>query len=86
MLKIEHPVAGLASRGTQQTQGVGVAVEKIGMLAQIGDDFAGADLARPRRRSAAAADRLWLILRAVGHVYSRGAAQERGPEKNRAAE
>jgi hypothetical protein len=43
-------------------------VEKIRMLAQIGDDFAGADLARLRRFRAAGAGRLWLVLRTVSHV------------------
>ena len=51
MLKIEHPVAVLPGRGAQQPQRVGMAVEKIGMLAQVGDDLAGADLARPRGRA-----------------------------------
>jgi hypothetical protein len=86
MLKIEHPVASWASRRAQQPQSVGVAVEKVGMLAQISHDFAGTDVAQPRRRGAVAADRLRLVLRSVGHVYSRGAVPEHGPEKNTAAE
>jgi hypothetical protein len=38
------------------------------MLAQIGDDLAGADLDRPHRRGKGAANRLWLVLRTIGHV------------------
>ena len=45
-----------------------MAVEEIGMLAQIGNDVAGADLARLRRQRAAGAGRLWLVLRTIGHV------------------
>jgi hypothetical protein len=43
-------------------------VEKIRMLAQIGNDIARANLARLRRRGAAGAGRLWLVLRSVSHV------------------
>jgi hypothetical protein len=63
-----------------------MAIEEIGMLAQIGLDLAGTDLARPHGRGKTAADRLWLVLRTIGHVYSRGAAPKRRPEKNTMAE
>jgi hypothetical protein len=42
-------------------------IEKIGVLAQIGDDVARADRARLRRQRAAGAGRLWLVLRAISH-------------------
>jgi hypothetical protein len=45
-----------------------MAIEKIGMLAQVGHHLASTDFRRPRRRWAAGADRLRLILRTVGHV------------------
>jgi hypothetical protein len=63
-----------------------VAVEEIGMLAQIGDDLAGAELGRPHRRRQTAAQRLRLILRAIGHAYFRGAAPKRRPSKKTTAE
>ena len=67
-LKIEHTVAVLASGGAQQPQGIWMPIEKIGVLAQIGNDIAGADLAGLRRLRAAGAGRLWLVLRTVSHV------------------
>jgi hypothetical protein len=85
MLKIENPVARLTGGGSQQLERVGMAIEEIGMLAQIGFDLARADFGRPHGRGKAAADRLWLVLRTIGHVYFRGAAPERGPEENEAA-
>jgi hypothetical protein len=54
-----------------------VTVEKIGMLAQIGNDLPGADLGGPQRRGQAAAERLRLVLRTIGHVYFRGAEPQR---------
>jgi hypothetical protein len=85
-LEIENAVAGVPARGAQQPQRVRVAVEKIRMLAQIGDNLAGADLDRPHRRRQTAAQRLRLILRTIGHAYFRGAAPRRRPNKKTAAE
>src|SRR6516225_2470974 len=59
-----------------------MAVEKIGMLAQVSHHLAGTDFARPRRRGPGGADRLRLILRTVGHVYARGLAATAGPEEH----
>ena len=86
MLEIEDAVAGDPAGGAQQSQRIRVAVEKIRMLAQIGDDLAGTDLGRPHRRRQTGAQRLRLILRTIGHAYSRGAAPKRRPIKNAAAE
>ena len=86
MLEIEDAVAGSPAGGAQQPQRIGVAVEEIGMLAQIGDDLAGADLGRPHGRRQTAAQRLRLVLRTIGHAYFRGAAPRRRPDKNTAAE
>jgi hypothetical protein len=85
MLKIEHTVAVLASGGAQQPQGIWMPIEKIGVLAQVGNDVARADLARPRRRGTATADRLWLVLRTVGQCQFRGIAPRRGPEEDTTA-
>ena len=68
VLKIEHAIAGRASRSAQQPQSIGVAIKEIGMLAQIGHDLAGADVDRPYGRRKRAANRLWLVLRTIGHV------------------
>ena len=68
MLKIEDPVAVLARRGAQQLQRVGMAIEKIRVLAQVGHNVASADLGRTRSGGAAGADRLRFVLRSVGHV------------------
>ena len=70
----------------QQPQRIGVAFEKIGMLAQIGDDLARTDLGRPQGCGKTAADRFRLILRTIGHGYFRGATPRRRPKQNRAAE
>jgi len=43
------------------------------MLAQIGNDVVGTDIARLRRQRAAGAGRLWLVLGTVSHVYFRPA-------------
>jgi hypothetical protein len=49
------------------------------MLAQIGDHLTRTDLRRSHRRRQAAAQRLRLILRTVGHAYFRDAAPRRRP-------
>ncbi len=85
MLEIEDAVADDPAGGAQQSQRIRVAVEEIGMLAQIGDDLAGADLGRPHRRRQTAAQRLRLILRTIGHAYFRGVAPRRRPNENTAA-
>src|SRR5437763_1046175 len=71
--------------GAQQVQRIRVAVEEIGMLAQIGDDVASADLGRPHGRRQTAAQRLRLVLRTIGHAYFRGAPPRRRPKQNTAA-
>jgi hypothetical protein len=63
-----------------------MAVEEVRMLAQISDDLAGADLGRPHRGRQTAAQRLRLILRTIGHAYSRSAAPRRRPSKDISAE
>ena len=63
-----------------------MAVEEIGMLAQVGDDLAGANLGRRHRRRQAAAQRFRLILRTIDHVYFRAAAPRRRPERSIVAE
>jgi hypothetical protein len=86
MLEIEDAVDGGPAGSAQQLQGIRVPVEEIGMLAQIGDDLAGADLGRPHGRRQTAAQRLRLILRTIGHAYFRGAAPRRRPNEDAAAE
>jgi hypothetical protein len=68
LLKIEHAVAVITGRRPNQPQSLGMPVEEIRVLAQIGKDVAGADLGRLRRQRAAVAGRLWLVLRTVSHV------------------
>src|SRR4029078_11996487 len=48
MLKVENPLADLARRDAQQTQRLWVTLDEIGMLLQISDNFAAADLRRRR--------------------------------------
>ena len=67
MLEIEHPIAGRPARRTQQVQRVGMAFKEIRMVAQIGDDIGGAGGARLSRLQDSPAERLWLVLRTVGH-------------------
>jgi hypothetical protein len=67
VLEIEHIVTSVAGRWSHQPQSLRMPIEKIGMLAQVGDDVAGADRARLRRQGAAGAGRLWLVLRAISH-------------------
>ncbi len=67
VLEIQHPIAGLAARCTQQGQGVGMMPEEIGMFTQIGDDIFGAGRARLPRRRDSADERLWQVLWTIGH-------------------
>src|SRR5260221_1874713 len=46
MLEIVDVLAKLARRRTQQAQRLGMAVEKVGMIAEIGYDIAAADFLR----------------------------------------
>ena len=68
VLEVEHAIASRASRCAQQLQCIGVAIEKIRVLAKIRDDLACTDLDRPHGRGKGAANRLWLVLRTIGHV------------------
>ena len=80
VLEVEHAIASRPSRGAQELQCIGVTIEKIWVLAQIRDDLAGADLDRPHGRRKGPANRLWLVLRTIGHVYFRRTAPTGGCE------
>ena len=84
-LEVKDAVPGEPAGGAQQVQRIRVAVEEIGMLAQIGDDVASADLGRPHRGRQTTAQRLRLVLRTIGHAYFRGAPPRRRPKQNTAA-
>src|SRR5204863_930359 len=79
MLEIEDPFADLARRRAQQAQRLGMTIEKIGVLFQIGDDFAAAELLRRgwRCQSSFALD-LRLIARPVDHQRATSPCRESG--------
>ena len=81
--EIDDIFANLAGGRTQQAQRLRVAIEEVGMAAQIGDDVATADLARQlaRRCGIALAERL--VARQVDHGSYLAPARRgaRGPSR-----
>src|SRR5260221_12140268 len=67
MLEIVDVLAKLARRRTQQAQRLGMAVEKVGMIAEIGYDIAAADFLRRWFGQSAVALGPRLVARAVNH-------------------
>jgi hypothetical protein len=65
MLKILHPFAQLAGRAAQQAQRLGMAGQKIGMPAEIGQNIATADL--PRNVGSSGALALGFVARKINH-------------------
>ena len=69
MLEIDNLLADLARRCAQEPQRLGMTVEEIGMLFQISDNVAAADLLRRRngRQCGSVALDLRLVARHVDH-------------------
>ena len=68
VLKIEHVFADLAGWSAQRPQYLGVTVEKIGIVAEVGQNLAQTNFARAGGLGTAAPNWSWLVVRMIDHV------------------